>query len=868
MSYNLIDAMLDSSTEVDLLTPSPYYNTDKLVSNMASNKLNSPIILNWNIQGLAAKWTNCSTFIDTTQVKTNSCFDIISLQETWCKDTDYCEYLSLPTHNLILKNRPVVKERGGLGIYIRKKLNYRTLSDIKFPPDKHLLYDCLFIEIENLNKNKILFGNIYRTPGAIDDFNEDLNSLLNSVKNNYSQIIITGDFNINLININTQETAALFMDSMMSSGLLPNITLPTRISPDSATLIDNIFTTKNLTPNKSGIIESSISDHYPQFISYNNIRKTRPKLPKYIQYRQINKQYTNIFLHKLNNTNWNVDVNCTDINLMCDAFLSKFTCAYHTCFPIENVKCNKYKHKLNKWLTNGILTSIKSKDIQYTKLVKEKKKTKKVTLQNNYKTYRNILNKTIRLAKSNYWSAKFEEAKGNIKDTWKQIRNILNKNDNKLDFPKSFILNDGQEISNDHMIANSFNTYFTNIGPSLANDMTNHTGNAMSYLKRSKYKPPCGSLLLYPTSDEELLNTVKQLKNKNSCGIDCISPTLLKTSIYCIIEPLKTIINASLSMGQFPRAFKLAKVIPLYKKDDKQNISNYRPISILSSFSKVIEKIVHKRLYSFMIKHDLLYHSQYGFKTNSSTEHAVLELQNKIAYNINNKLITAGVFLDLSKAFDTIDHNILLTKLNYYGVRGVSLDWFRSYLCDRIQIVQIRNAKSLPLTLHTGVPQGSNLGPLLFIIYMNDMFSSTDIGEVLHYADDTCLLYTFKSKHDLNEQLNNELQKNSDWLLVNKLSLNTNKSKCVIFHHKSIICDDKCVLMNTKQIDIVDNTCFLGIQIHKFLDWKHHIVLCSTKITKSVYILKCLKNLVPTSVLKTVYISLVQSLTSLIIMII
>ena len=545
---------------------------------------------------------------------------------------------------------------------------------------------------------------------------------------------------------------------------------------------------------------------------------------------------------------------------MSDAFLNKFLNAYNDSFPLETVKYNKYKHRLNKWITKGILISIKSKDTKYTKLVKEKNKCKQTILLEQFRNYRNILNKSIRLAKTKYWEIKFEESKGNMKETWTQIKHLINKNNNKCDFPKIINSKDGHELNCEESIANSFNAYFSNVGSNLADNMPAISGNALQYLNESKVKPPVGSLLLHPTTTDEILKTVKALKNKSSCGTDHISPKLIKCCIYSIIDPLKSIINASLETGQFPEAFKLAKVIPVYKKNNKKDMTNYRPISILSTFSKIIEKIVHKRLYSFMIKHNLLYNSQYGFRTHHSTEHTVLELQNMIAENINNKLLTAGVFLDLSKAFDTINHSILINKLQFYGIRGVALDWFKSYLYTRKQIVQIGTAKSSPLTLHTGVPQGSNLGPLLFIIYINDMYVSTNTGNVIHFADDTCLLFTFESIQQLQSNINVELANINNWLLLNKLSLNVNKTKCILFHHKSnpIVYDDVYIAINSNSIDITDGITFLGVHLDKHLDWKLHISLMCNKIAKSVHMLNYLKKHVPTSVLKCIYTSLIQ----------
>ena len=263
----------------------------------------------------------------------------------------------------------------------------------------------------------------------------------------------------------------------------------------------------------------------------------------------------------------------------------------------------------------------------------------------------------------------------------------------------------------------------------------------------------------------------------------------------------------------------------------------------------------------FMVKHDMFYHSQYGFKKGSSTEHAVIELQNKIACNLNDRLLTAGIFLDLSKAFDTLDHDTLIYKLNFYGIRGIALEWVKSYLLNRYQIVNIGSIQSSPLPLKTGVPQGSILGPLLFIIFINDMHACTDISKTINFADDTCLLFTSDTLQGLQNQLDNKLDLVNDWLSCNKLSLNISKTKCVLFHskHQQIQNVLLNVVMNNSPIEIVDDINFLGIHINKHLDWKIHVSMCGNKISRSVYTLKCLKNEIPHAILLTIYNALIQS---------
>ena len=244
-------------------------------------------------------------------------------------------------------------------------------------------------------------------------------------------------------------------------------------------------------------------------------------------------------------------------------------------------------------------------------------------------------------------------------------------------------------------------------------------------------------------TDEYVLDVIRNLKTKNSAGNDKISSKLLKQMALTVHSILRLIINQSINTGIFPDKLKLAIVKPLFKnKGDNATFGNYRPISLLSTISKVFERIVFNQLYSYMDSNNLFLNSQYGFRKNHSTEYAALEFVDRIAKDLEAKKVPLSVFIDLSKAFDTLDHGILLKKLKYYGIKGTALKWFESYLSNRQQMVNYDGTLSVKLKLSTGVPQGSILGPLLFIIYMNDIVGASALFHDILFADDTSLIST------------------------------------------------------------------------------------------------------------------------------
>ena len=430
---------------------------------------------------------------------------------------------------------------------------------------------------------------------------------------------------------------------------------------------------------------------------------------------------------------------------------------------------------------------------------------------------------------------------------------LLNKSKTKHNYPDSFVHND-IHISNNESIANNFNDYFVNVGSNLASKIPATHTNFLNFLKGSYPN----SFVFYPTYDTEIFNIMMNLNPNKSPGPDNIDPLVCKLAAEPHTPIHTHIFNQSMEVGRVPDQLKIAKVIPIFKNDDNSKFSNYRPISILQIFSKVLEKIVYTRLLNYLTKFNILCDNQFGFRKNHSTFMAVLELVDNLSNSMDRKEFSVGVFIDLSKAFDTVNHKILLEKLLHYGIRGTPLNWFSDYLSNRKQFVKFNDTLSEQKTISCGVPQGSILGPLLFLIYINDISNCSSLLKIILNADDTSIFYSGKDLDQLLQSVNLELVKLSIWFKANKLSLNLKKTKSMIFCSRTKRYTKNIDIMIDNQIiEQVRSLTFLGVHIHEHLDWKPHINIISLKTSKSIGAINKIKSLISATARRTLYCSLV-----------
>ena len=568
----------------------------------------------------------------------------------------------------------------------------------------------------------------------------------------------------------------IFLNALFSLGMFPLIDRPSRITEYSATLIDNIFS-NNLYENISnGLLINDISDHLPVFSITKEMQKP-VYTTNYLLKRNITSDAISHFCHDLEQQNWETIIETDDVNQAYSSFVDIVKTLFNKNCPIKRImiKNNKYD-KL--WITPGLKNACKKKNNLYRRFLKCRSK----KAESRYKSYKNKLTGILRYCEKEYYNRKLQLYRNDMKNTWKLLNGVMNRKMKERNFVSHFNYND-KEIYNKQEIANGFNDFFVNIGPELANNIVSPENNdVLHYMNDSNVN----SMFLNGVNRKEILDVIKSFANKTSTDYNGLNMFILKKITNFIVEPFLHICNLSLSKGVFPDAMKIARVIPLFKSGDKHVFNNYRPVSLLPQFSKILEKLFNNRLDSFIDKNCILSECQYGFRNSRSTYMALMDLVENICELIDKKKYVMGIFIDLKKAFDTIDHTILLDKLYHYGIRGISNDWVKSYLKNRKQFVQYDDAISDCKEIVCGVPQGSILGPKLFILYINDICNISELMKFVLFADDTNILCKHDNYLSLCDLVNTELIKLSKWFSVNKLSLNIRKTSYMLFGNRHV----------------------------------------------------------------------------------
>jgi len=787
------------------------YSTESHFNNLVTNRPIQLSVFHLNIRSLNKNINGLLHYLRLFDIE----FDVLVLSEIWKYNLEfYCKILK---NYHFYYSPPVDTNVGGVGIFVKDTFVCNRLDHLNLPSTKDGIVENLWLEIIN-NENRYIVGGVYRHPGYnIKTFCTNLESSVEHMNKSNIPCIIAGDFNIDLTKYDKNRDTSDFLNSLLINNFMPMIILPTRITKNSSTLIDHIFyregcnNTKDL-QTASGNLWCDLTDHLPNYFLIFDNQYTQKNVRPLI--RIFSEKNIKNFQNEVCNINWEPLYDTDDVNQGYNYLDTKIKQCYLNNFKLVRLSRNRAKDKI--WITPGLKCSSKHKNKLYKKWLKSKSPSD----EEKYKTYRRLYKQLLKETKKVYYRDLFDSRTNSVKQLWNNLNHIvsLGKNKGTNNIQQLRIGNDNVQDSN--IISNYFNDYFCSIGLSCQNKFNQNNCNDFK-----DYLPPPfkNSMYCFPVSKDEINKIISKFQNKKSPGPDNITPKLLKAIKDEISDPLLYLFNLSFSSGIVPNLLKTAKVIPVYKKGDKSIVSNYRPISLLSIFDKILEKLMYSRLYNYLCANNILSDNQFGFRRNHSTCLALINVMDDIYEHIDSNDKVLAIYLDLQKAFDCIDHNILLYKMNHIGIRGTVYNWFKNYLYNRIQYVTVNGVNSDFSTLKCGVPQGSVLGPLLFLLYVNDVGNSVPNIPVKLYADDTNLFIYGKTTDILINDAQSGLTKLIKWFSDNKLSLSVDKTCFSAFGVPDCDKNKLKLKINNDDIKQVKSTKYLGIIIDSNLTWEDHI---------------------------------------------
>jgi exonuclease III len=758
--------------------------------------------------------------------------DACCVSETWLDDTVFDADIALSGYTLVRKDRQC-KKGGGVLIYIKQNLIFKERNEIITDDSLEMIW--LEVKTKDGTPN-MLISCIYRPPNSPPEY---FNNILDTTERAISEdkeVILLGDMNIDYsLNENLSSNSIFLMESMFGFNQL--ILSPTRVTPSSSSFIDIILSTCPQHHVISGVHEINLSDHFMIYtcIDVAPTRKPHREI-KYRNYKNFDEQrclndYHKLFDNIIDNFKTFSNIEKTNVD---DIIEHNWTVWKNSFLEVSDknapIKISRLKNRCSSWITTDIIKCMHTRDYLHKKAIKSSDPTRCNQFWHEYRKYRNTINKTVKKAKRDYLIESCSQNNNNPKQFWKDISSILPRKNTS-------------QVNND-ICPNKFNEYFSSIGKEVASNI--QTSPLLNdYLKKFPR-----SIHDFKFNHIENHFTVKQLKSLPKISkIDVLNfdSKLLNTAAEVISPSLTYLLNMSIDGGYVPIDWKLAKVTPAFKgKGIISSENNYRPLSVIACIAKIAEKSVQLQLLEYLRKHKFISIDQFAYLKYHSTQHCLHRLIDDVLENVNNKELTGMCFIDIKKCFDTIDHDILLFKLEKYGIQNNELNWFKSYLSNRKQVVVNNGKVSDKCKVNIGVPQGTILGPLLFLLYINDVSNSVSDAQLNIYADDVVVYCSSNDVYDLQCNLQKVMNNVYEWYKINKLALSTEKCSTMLVKGNNLcISNNIDIYLGNEKLNNVHSMKYLGVTIDDDLKWRNHLRNISKKVNINNARLRKTYNILP-----------------------
>ena len=821
------------------LNPGPVNGLNDVV------KLRGLKFIHQNVQSLGDKIDQLRLLLQ----ELHSGIQIITLSETWIKpDRNDSEY-ELPGYRLFRKDRK--GNHGGIVVFIHDALVATRRDDLELDT-----VEGMWLEIAVRKSRSFLVGNFYRpdrTSSYYDkDFMVKLNGILDTASAEGKEMLLFGDFNCCFMSSHRNDSDCKQLKSLFRSLHIKQlIDQPTRITKNSKSLIDLVAVNCPQNVCESGVVSAHLSDHELVYcVRKLNWKRAPSQVKTFRNYAHFN---VDAFRKDLKGVNWN-SAPCPDGPVIVDKLWHDFKREFITIADRHAPLTQRRVRGIDNcpWLNKSIKATMRQRDYLHKSRALKSNSSEDWA---SYRRFRNRVTNEIRSAKASYNKRLIEESGGDHRSFWRTMKKIL-PGEKKVTSPNIKV--NGVVSSDKQCIANAFNKFFASAASKLmATVRSTCDHNLRDHNTSIRQYPPFNFLEI---SEECVLSQLRSLKSGKAVGLDGIPARLLKDSADIVVKPVTFIINTSLRTSKVPCDWKSARVIPLFKKGKADEMDNYRPISILPVLSKVLERAVHIQLYKYLQQHKILSAYQCGFRKCHSTEFAALSFSDNIRRNMDQGQLTGAVFIDLRKAFDTVDHAVLLDKLSNLGIVDKEHGWFTDYLSNRTQVVEFQGVTFTPEAISVGVPQGSILGPLLFILHINDLPEVVSQCNILMYADDTVLYCSSAKASIIQDKLTADLSKIEHWLSFNSLFINVSKTEAMLFGTAPRLSavNSFSITLNNNVIKRVFHFTYLGIVFDDRLSWNEHIKHLISKAGKRVGMLGRLRRGLTRESANIVYCSLIR----------